>query len=184
MINREILFDSIALACSWLTDVSQIQAERIPTECARVSPFQKSWKGAFRGEYSAGKHQWSMFCPVWHSGQAAKALCMAYRLTGEKRLLNSAVLAGNFILNQQITDKNDPDYGLIYAIEDYEDCVNTSAILESLEGLLWLTEVTGEKKYQFAAQHAVTWVRDNAYMGDGHFRDNYSLTKHTFLLPE
>lgn len=184
MIEREKLLDSITRACTWLTDISQIQTERIPTECLHYSPMQKSWKGSFRGEYNAGKQQWGMFCPVWHSGQAAKALCMAYQLTGEKKWLDSAISAGDFLLNQQVTEETSPEFGLIYAIEDYPDCVNTSAILESMEGLLWLSEVTGDQKYTIAAHRAVSWVRDNAYMGDGHFRDNYSLTEHRFLLPE
>ena len=184
MLERDALLHAIAQGCAWLTDVSQIREERIPEECFHISPWQRSWKGAFRGEYSAAEKAWGMFCPVWHSGQAVKALCMAYDLTKEEKWLQSAISAGEFILNQQITDPGSPEFGLIFAVEDYHDCVNTSAILETLDGLLHLSETTADPKYRIAAQHAAAWICKNAYMGNGHFQDNYSLQAHAFTYPD
>lgn len=185
MIDSTVLIDAVNRGCEWLAGVSQIREERVPTECARAPRMaQRSWKGAFRGEYSAATRKWDMFCPVWHAGQAVKALCFAHSATGDMKWLASARMAGDFILNQQITDETSAEFGMILAIEDYDTCLNTSAILESLDGLLALYDATGDEVYTRAFIRAVTWVKDNAYMGDGHFLDNYDIAAHAFTQPE
>ncbi len=185
MIEREVLEDAIRRGCTWLTDVAQIKEERVPTECPNAPQMmQKSWKGAMRGEYSAGYKNWDVFCPVWHSGQAIKALCFAYRRTGEEKWLASARMAGDFILAQQITDPSSDEYGLIWVVEDYADCVNTSAILEALDGLLVLSETTGDPRWRDGAILAARWVRDHAYLGGAHFLDCYSIPEKCFKEPD
>ena len=183
MIDRNTLLNAITHACSWLTDVAQVREEGEQENCERAARmWQKSWKGAIRGEYHSATGKWDMFCPVWHSGQAAKALCQAYSLTGEQKWLDSARLAGDFVLAQQETDEG-PEFGLIRAVEDLDDCVNTSAILEALSGLLALYKATQEERYKTALLRAAEWVKNNAYVGNGHFLDNYSLREHAFTPP-
>lgn len=185
MLQRQDLVQAIDRAANWLSDIAQIKVEGIPYECPRAAHMpQFSWQGAIKGEYDAAKKQWDMFCPVWHSGQAAGALLRAYQLTHDEKYLNSAYAAADFVVAQQIKDKNSEDYGLIYAIEDYYDGVNTSAILESLNGLIELYRYSGNEIYYNAVVAAVAWVWKKAYVGEGHFWDNYNIYSHEFMVPE
>jgi hypothetical protein len=163
------------LACSWMTDVAQIRDEHLTVEKNTHDLRIESWKGALRGEYSAADRQWDFFCPVWHTGQAIKALVLAYRLTGEASLLEHARLGAHFLQSQRVSDRSNKDYGLIFGFEAAGDQVNTSAVLECAIGLLWLADTSGERQYEQWALDAASWVARNAYLGQGLFRDAYSI---------
>lgn len=179
MLDREKLLTAIDRACSWITDIAQIKEEGEEAECQKSFEMPlKSWKGAVRGEYTVSNKLWGMFCPVWHTGQAAKALCMAYELTGNQKWLDKAIFCGDFILNNQITDENSEEYGLIYAIEDGDNCANTSAIMECLESMRWLYRVTKDEKYKKAYVNAADWIVRTVYEGDGHFTNLYNVVEH------
>lgn len=169
--NTEKLAESLALACSWINDVAQV---RTPEQAAvgRGSQLrQKDWIGALRGEYRAATREWDFFCPVWHTGQAVKALVMASRVLG-RDVLAGAGRGAQFILNNRVTSGKDK--GLILAFEDFPDKVNISAILECLDGLFHFAEASGSAECREAALDALAWVAHNAYMrGQGLFRDLY-----------
>jgi hypothetical protein len=169
--DRTLLTDRLALACRWLTDVAQVKNEELyPTE-TRVH-HHKTWSGAMRGEYRVSSREWGFFCPVWHTGQAVKALVMASELVGDFAL-DAARAGGDFILRQVVPDG--PDKGLILAYEDDGAQVNTSAILEGLEGLFALSGATGDTSYREAALGALDWVaRRMSIDGQGWFRDCYN----------
>ena len=181
-IQPEVLRDSLRLACSWLTDRSQKQEDQLNGEANSHGFTYAHWRGAFRGEYRAATRSWDFFCPVWHGGQAVKALVLAHRLFGDEQLLAAARLGADFILDKQIQDRSDEDFGLILAFEDYADRINTSAILECLEGLFFLADETGERRYQQAALDALDWVQRKAYLaGEGLFRDSYHPGQRQFV---
>jgi rhamnogalacturonyl hydrolase YesR len=169
--DTQILNERLLLACRWLTDVAQVKNEELyPTE-TRVH-HHKTWSGAMRGEYRVSNREWGFFCPVWHTGQAVKALVMASEFVGDFAL-ESARAGGDFILRQVVTEGQDK--GLILAYEDDGDQVNTSAILEGLDGLFALSEATGDASYREAALGALDWVARRMYMdGKGWFRDCYN----------
>ncbi|NLG29341.1 MAG: hypothetical protein GX557_15635, partial [Chloroflexi bacterium] len=118
--------------------------------------------------------------PVWHTGQAVKALVLAHRVLQEDWLLAGARAGAEFILGAQVSAADDPDAGLILAYEDDPAKVNTSAVLEALEGLLLLGDATGEARYSDAASAAARWVAARAYQGDGLFVDSYDPASRTF----
>jgi hypothetical protein len=174
-IDCEKLNQSMIAACHWLTDVAQHLDETEPP-CPRAKQMlHKTWKGSFKGEYSASTRTWDYYCPVWHGGQAVKALCAAYQLTRNDKYLCHAKLGADFILRERFSIPNHPHYGLIWAIEDYDDCVNISAILECLDGLLALNTLEPDKTREEAIVAACAWIADHAYLGEGHFFDNFNL---------
>lgn len=171
------------LACDWITDIAQCREEGLPP-CARAEKMaHKTWKGSIKGEYRAAKKEWDFFCAIWHTGQAVKALCEAYRLFGDAKYLEGAKLGADFICRERISDQNDPDYGLIFAVENSPDSVNTSAILEGLDGLLTLYDLTGDGHLKKVVLDAVAWAAQKAYMGGGLFRDDYMLGDRAFRAP-
>lgn len=176
---RRILRERMELACAWIADIAQLKDENDPTP---IKHKQKSWQGALRGEYHAATRAWSFYCPVWHTGQAIKALVLAHTLTGEKKWLDAARAGAAFIVNNQVHDRADEDDGLILAYEDYPDKVNTSAILECLDGLIVLDEACGEHRYTAAVAAAAGWVARKAWIaGEGLFRDLYDPVTKAFV---
>ncbi len=183
-IDLDRLRESVELGCSWLIDIAQVKTDRLTIENDTFNHQHKRWRGAIRGEYRVAEGKWDFFCPIWHTGQAVKALTMAYKVLGEKRLLEAANLGAEFILNERVTDPDDPDYGLIFAFESIGNGVNTSAILECLDGLIHLSEVTGKEKLWEAVIDALNWVADKTYIeGEGLFRDLYIPEERKFKFP-
>ncbi len=167
--------ESLVQACRWVTEVSQIRTEAHPFENSSFQALERygNWRGAFRGEYTAATSKWDVFCPIWHGGQGVKALAMAYETLGDPAYLDAARLGADFILRHQISDEKDPDYGLILAYEDTTG-INTSAVLESLDGLFTFARVTEEPRYAEAAVLALRWVRKRMFLPDeGLFADDY-----------
>ena len=97
------LQESLVSACRWLTDIAQVQTDELTIEENRMGHcVEGSWRGAFRGEYSLAERKWWFFCPVWHGGQAVKALVLAWQLTAHRRYLDSAKLGAEFIISNQV----------------------------------------------------------------------------------
>lgn len=167
------LADSLRLACAWITDVAQIKTERLTIERDSLHHAHTSWRGAIRGEYSADRREWDFFGPVWHTAQAVKALALAAHALADPGLLASARFSAEFIGTARISNRDDPDFGLLLAYEDRGDVVNTSGVLEACDGLLALSDATGDPRYAAWAEAAVAWVADRAYLGGGLFRDAY-----------
>ena len=170
LIDNCKLQESLSLAVEWLTDVATVREEEPLNFPERLS--YRRWRGAIRGEYSAATREWGMFCPIWHTGQAVKALCLASRALNRPDLLEHAEFCADFIMENRITTGKDA--GLLLAFEDIPHQVNVSAILEALDGLFLLAEMTGRKKYSDAAIEALYWVQKNAWVPDkGFFNDIY-----------
>ena len=180
--DRKQLVESMDLACNWLCDIAQVKTDNLTIELNRKGFKYDSWKGAIRGEYSCKTREWDFFCPVWHTGQAVKALVKAYKLTGNEKYLEAAKLGAEFITNVQIYDKDDIDFGLILAFEDIPTQVNTSAILESLDGLMHLADLENDEGLWDRIIAAGEFVASKAYNADlGLFRDLYDPETHQFV---
>ncbi|MCC7352080.1 MAG: hypothetical protein IT446_16085 [Phycisphaerales bacterium] len=164
-------------ACRWLVEVAQVRTDGLTVEYNTYDFDYRNWRGAIRGEYWVAFHQWGFFCPVWHTGQAVKALLLAHQvnpsLSGcNPDLLSAATAGADFILNQQVVDG--PDAGLIHAFEGVSDIVYTSAIFEALDGVYLLGHITGDQRYVDAANAAMKWCRDKTWLrGQGLVRDAY-----------
>jgi len=181
-LDSSMLLESLELACNWLTNIAQIKTESLTIERDSKNHQHRTWRGAIRGEYSVADKVWDFFCPIWHTGQAVKALALAYPILRDDDLLKSAILGAEFIVNESIRDPADPDYGLILAYEDMGDIVNTSAILECLDGLIHLSELTGNEELWRVVLNALKWVANKAYIGKGLFRDSYSPKERIFKI--
>jgi hypothetical protein len=168
--------DALEMACRWLTDIAQVRSEKLSVEKNSVGHGHGNWRGAIRGEYRVATREWDFFCPIWHTGQAVAALVAAHRVFGNDRLVEAASLGAEFVGRERVSDSGHPHYGLIFATEDRGDVVNTSAILECCDGLIALSEYLDEPKYWDWVAQAAGWVAANAYLGQGLFRDAFSLS--------
>lgn len=155
--------DRLALACQWLGNIAQVRAESDVTAAMRGRHAHPAWVGAIRGEYRVSTAEWSFFCPIWHTGQAVRALVAADEVLGGG-WLDAATRGADFILANQWADG--PDRGLILGFEDHGDKVNISAILECLDGLLVLSQRTGLPRYREAALAAVDWIQRKAVIAE------------------
>lgn len=164
---------SLRQACAWLTEVAQVRDSAVTGVDTRGMIFN-DWRGAMRGEYFTTTRHWEFFCPIWHTGQAIKALVMASRALDDPALLAAAEYSGEFLLRNRVADPADPNHGMLAAYEDLPDGVNTSAVLEALDGLFFLHEATGDSKWREAALAALDWVGRKTYCpGEGLFHDVY-----------
>jgi hypothetical protein len=174
-LNRAALASAVSAACDWITGVAQVKMDSLSREHNSHKLEHRHWRGALRGEYRASTHQWDFFCPVWHTGQAVKALVWAAQALNRPDLLDAARLSAGFIGADRITDQSSPHYGLIFAFEDFGDKVSTSAVLESLDGLFLLSDATGDGRYAELAQSSVAYEARHSYLGDGLFRDRFDV---------
>lgn len=173
----------VSSACEWLSNVARVETRNLIAAEDSQGMEYDDWRGAIRGEYSAARRQWSFFCPYWHSAQAAKALVWASRATNKPELVNDADKIGEFLLRNRVTGKGDVDRGLPLAFEDSPRTINTSAILESVDGLFHLADATQNTRYGEAALDALNWVEKNAYQqGTGLFENSYDPKSRKFVV--
>lgn len=171
---------SLDLALEWLSGPGMVKDDLPVGKLGRAFDY-KHWNGAIRGEYNSSEGEWDSFCPIWHTGQAVKAFVMAAAALDRKELLESAVSAAEFILAQQVSSGSDS--GLIKAYEVEAGSVNTSAILEALDGLFMLSDAVNDKRYETAAIRALEWISTHAWQENlGKFLDIYSPSKQVFLM--
>ncbi|HWL51668.1 MAG TPA: hypothetical protein VNQ90_04490 [Chthoniobacteraceae bacterium] len=175
------LAQSARMAARWLVETAQVREPSLTTE--RHAGFAyDDWKGAIRGEYRAATRGWSFFCPYWHTGQAVKALLMLEAQDRRGEWMQAARLGGDFLLRCRIAEPGHPDFGLPLAFEDIPHAVNTSAILEGVDGLFHLADATGQACYEEAAIEALYWVARHAYLdGQGLFHDFYDPGQRRFI---
>lgn len=176
--DRNSLRESLRAALFWLGDRAQVQDEAEPVEKRH---HQLSWKGAIKGEYSAALRKWHFFCPVWHTGQAVKAFTLGYQALGEPGLLKNARAGADFIHANSI-DGELPDEKIILAYEDFDDKLNTPAVLECLDGLRCLYECQRKPEDKLLLLDAARWVLRHAWRpGQGLFQDFYDPVKKKFI---
>lgn len=176
---------AIILACDWLADVAQVQTDTLPPDTidSHSYPFA-SWKGVIRSHYTAATREWDFMGPTWHTGQAVKALHLAARFFGRDKYRHAARAAAHFILANQVYDPAHPDHGLMLAYEDFGDKVNTSAILESMDGLILLAAESNDADLWDRLIASGDFILKHLYMShEGLFRDVYDPKTHSVLLP-
>ena len=175
---------SVRSACAWITDRSMVREPQPDFAGSQYEHLKRygDWRGAFRGEYSAAQRRWDVYAPMWHGGQGVKALALAAAALGDPACLDAARYAAEFILRHQVRDPNDPDRGLLLAFENAR--INTTAILETVDGLFVLSEVSGEKRYNDAGLAAADWVARKAFKPEeGRFREEYDPDQRRFSPP-
>lgn len=183
-LNATYLRNAIRLGCGWLMDVAQVKTEKLNgnESNSRQLP-HKHWRGAMRGDYRAADRKWDFSAPMWHTGQAIKALVMASRVLEDDQYLAAARISAEFIGAERNTDRRSKNFGVLYAYEYKGDEANTAAAFETLDGLFALAEATGDRKYSDWALDAAFWAARNAYQADGLFRDAFDVKTGQFVAP-
>lgn len=138
------------LAADWLTQIAMNRQNEPVGKYGKRMPLL-TWHGAVRGEYRVATREWDSFCPVWHTGQAAKALYLTANQLNRPELRKDAIIAADFVANNRTPN------GVLLAMEDHPDKINTSAILEALDGLFALPE------HQRIAIEILYWVKDHLW---------------------
>lgn len=182
-LDPDKLRHAITLACDWIAQVSQIKTDALPPDTTPARAYvYDSWKGAMRTEYTAATKRWGAMGPVWHTGQAVRALLLADKLLGGNAQWVAAARAGaQFMLNAQVWDPQHPDHGLIKAFEDHADRVNTSAMMEGLTGLMDLAERDHDPALWDRIVAAGEFLLRKAYLAEeGTFRDQYNPVTHAY----
>ena len=182
-LDRAALTRAVTSACDWITDVAQMKTDTLLGEQNSHKLEHQHWRGALRGEYRASTHQWDFFCPVWHTGQAVKALVWAAKALDRPDLLDAARLGAEFIGSARIADRSSPHCGLILGFEDFGDRSSTSAVLEAIDSLWLLADATGDNRYAEWANAAAAWEARYSYLGDGLFRDQFNVKTLSHDLP-
>jgi hypothetical protein len=181
-LNPTYLRNAIRLGCAWLTDVAQVKTDKLNgSENNSRQLMHKHWKGALRGDYRTADRKWDFSCPIWHTGQALKALVMASRVMEDDQYVAAARFPAEFIGAERNTDRRSKNFGLIYAYEYKGDEVNTAALLETIDGLFVLADASGDRKYADWGLDAAFWAVRNAYLSDGLFRDAFDVKTGQFV---
>jgi hypothetical protein len=147
---KKQLLEHMELAAGWLADIALNRDDEPIGEYGKLMPLLR-WRGAIRGEYRVAERAWDSFCPIWHTGQAVKALHLAAGTLRRPDLDEAAAAAAEFIV------KNRTRTGALLAVEDHPDKINTSAVLEALDGLFDLPE------YRDAAIEILYWVKEHLW---------------------
>ena len=178
VLDKKEMIESLTLACDWMINRSMCPVEKIPPEQNPYKYSYPDWTGAAR-EYNARERCWTVFGPLWHTGQMIKALVLASQVLRDDRLILSAKTAADFILRARISDADDPDCGAILAEENAQPYISaTSCMLESLDGLVHLSEHTGNEFYWQVVLDALDWAGQKQFIPDeGLFFDDYDFNK-------
>lgn len=162
--------DSILNACRWLIDVAMVKTRELTVESNQYEFSYTDWRGAIRGEYDVATKRWDFFCPMWHSGQALKGLSLAYLVFKEQWLLDGAKEVAGFLTRNCIADRDDPNFGAMYAYEGIEG-INCSAVMETVDGLFHLAKICPEDNYRDIAINVLDRLHKNSYIqGEGLFK--------------
>lgn len=165
LITRDKLLQRALYGCDWITDIAQVLDTSLP------------YHGVIKGEYDTRTKEWKFYGPFWHTGQAVRFLLKAYKMTGNEKYLQHAVLGGEYMIRDQTMDKKDKKfYGFIHGRE--AERANTASQLEGFCALYDLYNITKDSKWLERFHLAIDWVAKNVYIkGEGLFYNGYSPIK-------
>ncbi len=131
-------------------------------------------EGYSRCDYNLTEGIWYDYEPPWHTGQAIYALTEAYRLTGEKKYIETAVRAGNWWVGLEI--KEHPKLkGMINSAhgDNIGEVIVFATMSDGSAGLYKLYEETGDKRYGDVPTQAGDWMlRNMCLLEEGVCYDN------------
>jgi len=179
--RRDACLAALVRASDWIVDSAQIRGDDQRFENPEKYP-HGSFLGAMRTEYDTSSRLWTINGPVFHSGQAIRALMTSYRRSGDERFKDSAVLAGDFLMRERIEEPGHPQFGLLKSLEQNDDEINVQVTVEALSGLIDLFEATGEARYLDAVIASFDILIRDAYLpGERLMLDHYSLAGQCFI---
>jgi hypothetical protein len=140
------------------------------------------YDGAVRNEYDTKTRTWYLNGPVWHTGQAIRAVLIAHRRTGDSTLLAAAREMGNFVVRNIIRKSDDPNHGLLLAYESDNVMVNNQTVFEALPGLFDLQAATGDQAWLDAARMAADFDLQGFDQREGLIADHYHVVERRFII--
>ncbi|MHC4871770.1 MAG: hypothetical protein ACYTFY_07985 [Planctomycetota bacterium] len=134
MISKQDIF-SRALACAeW-----QLKNQVTDREDANRGRYIRSYDKA---------SEYLVYTGNWQTGAALMSLLSVYRRTGDSRYLESAELAGHYIMSLQVLDKHDPRYyGVIRELTPQSMEYAPRDATTAAWALVWLYNFTGDNEY-------------------------------------
>ncbi|MBU0477222.1 hypothetical protein KKC91_01440 [bacterium] len=162
--EKKQLMEALESGSKWLINVAQVVGT------------SDSMYGAMKNDYNMKEKNWAYYEPVWHTGQAIRALLAAYKRTGKEIFLKRAIMAGDYIQRLQFVDKSDPEtYGLIRAdIKPDLSTAHMSTMTDAFEGLFELEEVTGDRRWIEIIRLAADWIMGHTWLqGEGLIINSY-----------
>ncbi len=177
--GRAFLYDQALGAIAWLMDGEPEKARRLLDYLSSYQNWNIPMPGAANGSFGFSFN--TVGCPAYapnnrdsyydlnylRSGAiawAGYAFVFYQRLTGEARYLDVARRAAEYLLTQQVTEPEDPRYGLLrgghgsYNTTTWEfipgqvEWVSTEHNVDAYFFLRDLGELSGDERYSFAAQ--------------------------------
>jgi len=142
------------MASQWLLNAAQIRDEASPD------------LGAIRTEYDFVDREFVLRPYVWHHAKAAEALLRIYKRTGEPTYMDSAILAGNYLLRIQIPDGEHAG-ALWRPWISGKDRLYVDMNYQCIPALLYLYRATDNKAFLDAAVRVADWFINMAYQGEG-----------------
>lgn len=121
--------------------------------------------GKSKCDYNVIEGKWYPYEEPWHTGQIILGLLESYKVTGDKKTLESARKAGDWWISLEIKD-NPRFKGMVAAT--HGDAIGNDQIVfattsDGTPGIFELSRVTGDMKYAKVATSASKWLLENMY---------------------
>ncbi|MFN8474479.1 MAG: hypothetical protein U0822_19970 [Anaerolineae bacterium] len=175
--SRQIISDG----AHWLAHTARIQSPDDTFEDPFAYPVI-DYLGAVRTEYDTKRRTWYLNGPVWHTGQAIRAVLIAYYRSGDAALLDAARAMGEYVVRNMVDAPGHPNDGLLLAYEGDNVAVNNQVLFETLPGLLDLAKATGEQRWVDIARRAADFVIECGFLADeGFIIDHYHVAESRFV---
>lgn len=173
----------MAGAANWLAHTARVRDASDTFDDDRAYPVPDSgYLGAVRNEYDSKTGTWSLNGPVWHTGQAIRAVLIEYRRNGDESLLAAARAMGEYVLRNIVDDPGHPNHGLMLSYEGDNATSNMQVTFETLPGLFDLADVTGERHWIDATRQAADFALQGFNFDEGLIADHYHVAEQRFII--
>lgn len=170
-------------AARWLADTARIRGPDDVFVDPRDYPIPDGgFLGAVRNEYDTRTAEWSLNGPVWHTGQAIRAVLIAHRHGGDAMLLEAALAMGDYVARNIVSDPAGSNDGLLLAYEGDNVTVNNQTVFETLPGLFDLAEVTGDDAWIGHARRVADFALGGYNASEGLLADHYHVNDRRFII--
>lgn len=169
--NRPLSYIILLLTFSVASTAAFAQAEKKQVTVAvdqiakYVAEVILDAEGKSRCDYNMTEGKWYDYEVPWHTGQAVNALLAAYKHTGSKKYLSSAIKAGDYWAGLEIKD-HPVLKGMVNARHGDsigEDYIVFATVSDGTPGIYELSKVTKNPKYAKVATSAAYWMIKNMY---------------------
>lgn len=165
----------------WLARTALVNSLEDKFEDPRSYP-STDYRGAVRNEYDTKSAKWLINGPVWHTGQAIRALLIAWHRTNDSLLLDACERMGEYVVRNIVRVTEDPGGLLLLAYEGDNVTVNNQTVFETVPGLLDLAETLGDDRLVEQVCGVADFVIDGGFLSEeGLIVDHYHVDDARFI---